>query len=185
MDLSNKLSCEAGYFSHQCNSHRFLQPEVLRLYFPVLETLYCVVCLAPQLLLPVYPYTNVQLPSPPDAALPGLVWQLQPRQPSPPATSFPPVLSAPAAHLCPSYQSEWMFLLQLLGYWTSIQFNFLAVLVIFVFKFVIVLLVVWGSKVYLPIPPSWLEVLFLFSIKNNPPQVLDSGCTYSLVLVVI
>ena len=33
--LSNKLSCEAGSFSSHCNSHRFLQPQVLRHYFPV------------------------------------------------------------------------------------------------------------------------------------------------------
>ena len=38
MGLSNKLSCEAGNFSHCCNSHRFLQSEVLRLYFPSLES---------------------------------------------------------------------------------------------------------------------------------------------------
>ena len=40
--------------------------------------------------------------------------------------------------------------------------DFLAVLVVFVFKFdVILLLVARGSKVYLPVPPSWLEVLLL------------------------
>ena len=38
MGLSNKLSCEAGSFSRCHNSHRFLLPEVLRLYFPQLET---------------------------------------------------------------------------------------------------------------------------------------------------
>ena len=36
--LSNKLSCEAGSFSHCClNPHRCFQSEVLRLYFPGLE----------------------------------------------------------------------------------------------------------------------------------------------------
>ena len=34
---SNRLSCETGSFSHCGNPHRFLQPEVLRLYFPALE----------------------------------------------------------------------------------------------------------------------------------------------------
>ena len=43
------------------------------------------------------------------------------------------VLSALAAHLCPSYLSGWMFLLYLLGCWTSIQFDFLSVLVVFCF----------------------------------------------------
>ena len=31
------LSCESGSFSCHCNPCRFLQPEFLRLYFPVLE----------------------------------------------------------------------------------------------------------------------------------------------------
>ena len=39
----------------------------------------------------------------------------------------------PAAHLCPSYQSGWLFLLYLLGCCTSIQFDFLSVLVVFWF----------------------------------------------------
>ena len=36
MGLSKELSCEARSFSHHCNSHRFFQSEVLRLYFPAL-----------------------------------------------------------------------------------------------------------------------------------------------------
>ena len=39
----------------------------------------------------------------------------------------------PAARLHPSYRSRWMFLLYLLGCQTSIQFNFLWVLVVFCF----------------------------------------------------
>ena len=37
MGLSYKLSCEAEFFSHCQNPHRFFQSEVLRLYFPALE----------------------------------------------------------------------------------------------------------------------------------------------------
>ena len=37
MGITNKLSCEAGSFSPLLNSHRFLQSEVLRLYFPSLK----------------------------------------------------------------------------------------------------------------------------------------------------
>ena len=37
MDLSNQLSCETGNFSCHRNPHRFLQPEVLSLYFPIWE----------------------------------------------------------------------------------------------------------------------------------------------------
>ena len=40
MGLSNQLFCEGGSFSHQCNPHRFLQSEVLRL-FPHVGTLGC------------------------------------------------------------------------------------------------------------------------------------------------
>ena len=54
--------------------------------------------------------------------------------------------------LHPSYQSQWMFLLQLLGCRTSIQFNFCQFWLFFVFKFVVLLLVVWGGF------HSWLEV---------------------------
>ena len=42
-------------------------------------------------------------------------------------------VASPAARLHPSYQSGWMFLLYLLGCWTSIQFDFLSVLVVFCF----------------------------------------------------
>ena len=37
MGLSNKLSCEAGSFSHHLNPHRFFQSDDLRLYCPMLE----------------------------------------------------------------------------------------------------------------------------------------------------
>ena len=40
----------------------------------------------------------------------------------------------PAARLRPSYRSGWMCLLYLLGCWTSMQFDFLSFLVVFVFK---------------------------------------------------
>ena len=55
---------------------------------------------------------------------------------------------------------------------TSIQFNFLAVLVVFVFKLVVILLlVVWGNEAYLPTPPSWLKPqlspnVYIFNKKN-------------------
>ena len=61
--------------------------------------------------------------------------------------------------LHPSCCCGWMFLLYLLGCWTFIQFDFWQFWFFFVFKFVVVLLVVRGGKVYLPMPPSWSEVL--------------------------
>ena len=77
--------------------------------FPHTLTLSCLVYLAPQLFLSVYLHTNVGLPSPEAAASLG-----------PPATTLPAQSSSCclagssphlAAHLHPSYQSVWMFLL--------------------------------------------------------------------------
>ena len=67
MDLSSGLSCEDGSFSHHCNPHRFLQPEVLRLccscWNPRLRSLSC-----SPIFLQVNPHTNV---GPPATALPA------------------------------------------------------------------------------------------------------------------
>ena len=68
--LSNELSCESGSFC-LLNTHRFFQSEVLRLYFPT-GTLGCLVCLAPQLFLPVYPHQVWDCLGPPAAASPSL-----------------------------------------------------------------------------------------------------------------
>ena len=90
--LSNELSCELGSFSSHHNAHRFLQPEVLRLSFPCTGTLGCMVYLAPQLFLLVYPHADVGTPT-----------AASPTQSS--SYSLPCVLSCRAAGLCPSYQS--------------------------------------------------------------------------------
>ena len=116
--------------------------------FPYTGILGCMVCLTPQLFLPVYPHWMWD----------HLVYQPWSHPPRLEATTLLCVHPAPATHLCPSYQSRWMFLLQLVGCWTSIQFDFLAVLVVFVFKLVVIfLLVVWGGTVCLLMPPSWLK----------------------------
>ena len=82
--------------------------------FPCTGALGCVVCLAPQLFLPVYLHTNVG-------------------SPGPAATALPWVLSIPAAHLHPLLL-VWINVSSLpLGCQTSIQFDFLAVLVNFCF----------------------------------------------------
>ena len=62
--LSNELSCEARSFSRCCSSHRFLQPEVLKLYFSVLEP-WVVLSIASQLFLLAYPPVNTGLPGSP------------------------------------------------------------------------------------------------------------------------
>ena len=134
-------------------------PRGFEAFFSHSGTLSCPVCLAPQLFLPVYLNANVRPPGLPASPLLALLGQQLPCPLDPPASAFL-ILSALAVHLCLSSQSKWMFLLLLLGCRTSIQFNFLAVLVIFLHIFVFVLLfVVRACKVYLPMPPSWSEVL--------------------------
>ena len=86
--------------------------------FPHAGTLGCVVSLVPQLFLPVYPQMNVGLPS--------LA-----------ATALPLILSSLASHVHPSLDECFFFnsLVVRLPY-----IDFMAVVVAFVFKFVIVLL---------------------------------------------
>ena len=101
--------------------------------FPYPGTPRFVVCLAPQLFLPVYPHTNVGLPS--------LT-----------ATAFRHILSTPPTGLdeCFFFNSFDVRIPRGLIFWWFWLF--------FVFKFVVVLLVVQGGKVYLPMPPSCPEV---------------------------
>ena len=76
----------------------------------------------------------------------------------PSAAALPGVFSTFTSPLHPSCCPGWMFLLYHLGCQTSIQFNFVAVWLFFVFKFfVVLLLVVQGGKVYLPLLPCWPE----------------------------
>ena len=67
--LSSELSCEAGSFSCCLNPHKFLSVRGFEALFPCDGTLGCVVCLAPQLFLPVYSHANVGPPGPPAATL--------------------------------------------------------------------------------------------------------------------
>ena len=90
--------------------------------FPRAGALGCAVCFAPPPFLPVYLCANVGLKGLPATSLWGLL-----------VAALPRVLPAWAACLRPSYRSGRMFLLFLLGCWTSIQFDFLSVLVAFCF----------------------------------------------------
>ena len=118
--------------------------------FPCAGTLDCAVFLTPQLFLPVYPHANVGPPCPAGAALPASVLQLLLcHESSPPQLP----ISAPPAGLgeCFFFNSLVVELPHSSIFWHFWLF--------FIFKFVVVLLlVVWGSKVYLSIPPSWPEV---------------------------
>ena len=96
MLLAQLLLCfqEIGSFSCHHNPHRFLQPEVLRLYFAHTETLGCTVCLAPHFFLLVFVHANVELLILPATALSARSASC--------GHAADPLHSA--ARLCPSYQ---------------------------------------------------------------------------------
>ena len=73
MGFSNKPSCEVGV------SFATLTPTGFEALFPSDGTMGgCMVCLVPQLFLPVFQHANVRLPHPPAAALPGVLSILLP-----------------------------------------------------------------------------------------------------------
>ena len=118
--------------------------------FPHSGTLGCAVCLVPQLFLLTYLHVNVGPPAPPVAASLCVL-----------STQMP----------CPSLPLVWVSVSSLSPCRTSIHFDFLAVLLFFVFKFVIVLhFCVRGGTVCLPTPPSlgWKSALeHLFAIHQG------------------
>ena len=146
MGLSNKLSCEAGSFSHHHNPHRFLQPEVSRLYFPALKPLVAL-CVSLPVVLPVICMQMWDCPvhQPPPCP---------PHQPPPCHRSFPP---QPVSTSPTSLNECFFFNSLVVGLpYSSIFWQFW---LFFVFTFVVILLlIVQGGKVYLPTPPSWPEV---------------------------
>ena len=109
MGLSNKLTLEAGSFSCYCNPHRFLQTEVLRLYFPTLEPWFA---------------WSVLLPSCSFRFIRTQMWDSQlPCPSSPLASIFPGMISTTAAHLCPSYLDECFFLTFSLSDFHTVRFS--------------------------------------------------------------
>ena len=129
--------------------------------FPLTGTLGCPVSLTPHLFLQVYPHTNVGPPAPPATAKPGPLANASPSlvlQPPPCCKSSPPQLpiSAPPTGLDECF--VFISLVVILPY-SSIFCQFC---LFFVFKFVVILLlVVQGATVCLPTPPSWPEVSHL------------------------
>ena len=121
--------------------------------FSCAGTLGCMVCLAPQFILTVYVHANVGRPSPPATTLPTLFLQ-----PLPCWESSPPQLpiSTLPTGLCECiFNSLVVRLPYSLIFWQFWLF--------FVFKFVVVLLlIVWGDTVYLPMPPSWPDVYHFY-----------------------
>ena len=150
MGLSNELSCEAGSFFCCHNFPRCFQSEVLRLISLRLNPGLCGLSGSPV------------VPPGLSACKCGTTWSASHRlaRLSPPGESSPPWLpvSAPPTGLdeCFLYNS----LVVRLPY-SSILWQ---IWLFFVLKFILVLLlVVRGSKVYLPRTPSWPEVHFSYN----------------------
>ena len=161
MDLSNELFCEPGSFSHHHNHYRFLQPEISRLSFPISEP---------------WVWRSVSLPSCSSQFMACKCGTAQSTShhlacPGLPVAAWPPVLSTQLPiSTPPTGLDECVFLNSLVVRLPYIlifcQFWF------FVFKFVVVLLlVVQGGTMCLPTPLSWLEVpksyLFLYLFPQN------------------
>ena len=147
MGLSNKLSCEAGSFSHCLNPHRIFQSEVLGLisllWSPGLRGLSCFP------VVPVYLHANAGLPHLPATVLPQVLHAWLP-------------ISAPPTHL------DECFFFNSLGVGLPYSSIFWQFWLFFVFKFVVVLvLVVRGGTVCLPMPPSSLEVQNYYILKSH------------------
>ena len=141
MGLSNKLSRESGSFSCHLNPHRFFQLEVLRLYFPTLEP---------------WVARSVPLPSCSFQFIHTQMWDHTVLQLPPCCVSSLPQLPVSAP---PTGLDECFFFNSLIVRlpYSSIFCQFWLV---FIFKFVVVLLlVVRGGTVYLPIPPFWPNIL--------------------------
>ena len=138
--LFNELPSEARSFSCHLNPHRFFQSEVLRLYFPTWEP--WVVC-------------SVLLLSCSSWFIHTQMWDCFVHQLLPFCEFSPPWLciTAPLSSLdeCFLFNSLVVGLPYSSIFWQFWLFFACKVVVVF-------LLFVQGSKVYLPMPPSWLEV---------------------------
>ena len=160
MGLSNGLSCETWNFSCHLNHHRFLQPVVLRLYFPVLET---------------WVAWFVLLPSCSSQLICMWMWNILVFQPLP-----HPLRSAashsPAAHpVLPSTSLDECFFFNSLVVGLPCSLIFWQLWLVFVFNLVVILLLVMqGSEAYLPMPPSWLKLLKGGDLIFNPPALCSS-----------
>ena len=140
MGLSKELSCEAGSFYCLHNHHRFLQSEVLRLYFPKLEpwvvwSVLLPICASQFICMQMCNCLGHQLP--------------------PCHLSSPPQLPI----FTPPTRLDECFFFNSLVVGLPYSLIFWQFWLLFVFKFVVVLLlVVQGDKVYLSTSPSCLEV---------------------------
>ena len=153
MGISNELSCEVGTFSCCCNPHRFFQSEVLRLYFTLVEP---------------WVAQYVWLPSYSSWFICMQMWGGRSTShhltcPSPSAADWLGVLSIWLPISAPPTGLDECFFFNSLVVGLQYSSIFWQFWIFLVFIFVVVLLlVVGGGKVYLPMSPSWPEVLVCF-----------------------
>ena len=153
MVLSNKVSCEAGSFLLQPQAPQVFTARGFEALFPALE-----LWVAWSVLLPSYSSRFICM-----QMWDHLVCQPLPHPPHP-----------PAAPLCPPVSLDECFFFNSLVVRLPYSSIFWQFWLFFVFKFVVVLLlVVQGGKVYLPTPPSWPEVpmLYFFDVSASPTDV--------------
>ena len=147
MGLSDKLSCEAGSFSHcHLNPPQVFSISGLRLYFPTLE-LWVVRSVARS--------TSCSLPASCSFAHPA---PQSATSLAPPAATLPRVLSTRLPVSAPPTGRVECFFFVSLVVGLSYSSIFCQFWLFFVFKCVVVLLVVRGGTVCLRMPPSWPEV---------------------------
>ena len=150
-------------FSCCLSPHRCIQSEVLNLHFPTLEPWVAWSVLLPSCFswfihMQMWDHPVQQLSPRPVCQLPP-----PPCPPCPPGTAFLWVFSAQLpVSAAPTSLDEWFFFNSLVVRppYSSIFCQFW---LFFVFKFVVLLLVVRGGTVYLPMPTYWLEVSLKFS----------------------
>ena len=162
MDLSNKLSCEAGSFSHcHFNPHRFLHSEVLRLYFPEPEP---------------WVVGSVSFSSCSYQFICTQMWDHSLHQPPPHLLSrpLPCCESSPPSYLSLPLLPVWMNVSSLTPFlWTSIQSEFRAVLVgFFVCLFLSLLLsFFWlceeAQCIYLHLHLGWKSSMLYRLLKHK------------------
>ena len=167
MGLSNKFSCEPGSFPCCRNPHRFFSFRSFETLFAHAGTLGCRVCLAPSCS---SWFIHMQM------------WHHPLRQPPPFCESSPfwlPISTPPTSlNECFFFNSLVVRLVCSLIFYQFWLF--------FVFKFVVLHLVIRGAKcVYLPMPPSCPEIQIACSLNGVGSEVKWSWPTGRIALLVL
>ena len=169
MGVSNELSCETGSFSHALNPQRCFQSGALRLNFPVLEP-----WVVPSISLP---SLSARKCGTTQSAVCHLTESASHHLACPIPPALPRVLSAQLPISAPPTSLDECFFFNSLVVGLPYILIFCQFWLFFVFKFVVVLLlVVREGIVCLPMPPSWPDTsnnLNLRKFVKNITRGLD------------